>query len=290
LIKDLLKKLNELEMQATNLRSQREMLNDEARRWSEKRNQLNDEARKLREEAAKLKSRRDDLNHKVRELKKLWEKAERDLEVKVTEISKIKENLRLLQNQVSGREIALRQQIQALDWKLQTTPLTPSEERLVVSQVKTLETQLVTYAQLRKIKNQLIKCQGEIVAAKARIKSLREQLLNYVKESQACHTKMVEFIQLANSVKFKADNAHKAFLEIKQRADEVHQAYIKTRSQVRDVERQIKQIADNIKLEQIKKATEARDRLRKDAAEKLKRGEKLTFEEFKLLMEEKGNI
>ncbi|MBS7643479.1 hypothetical protein KEJ26_02700 [Candidatus Bathyarchaeota archaeon] len=289
MIEDLLKKLNELEMQAAYLRNRREIFNDEARRWIEKRNKLSEEARRLREEAAKLKTRRDNLNRKVHELKKLWEKAECDLEVKIAETSKLRENLKLLQDQVSCKESAVRRQLQALNWKLQTTPLTLSEEKLVVSQVKTLETQLVTYVQLRKIENRLIECRAEIEAAKARIKSLREQLSVYVKESQACHTRMVEFLQRSDIIKLEANNAHKAFLEIKQRADEVHQAYVKTRSQVMDVERQIKQIVDKVKVEQIKKAAEALDKLRKDASEKLKRGEKLTFEEFKLLFGE-GNI
>jgi uncharacterized coiled-coil DUF342 family protein len=276
-------------MQAMPLRNQRDILNDEAWRWIEKRNQLNEEARRLREEATKLKNRRDDLNHKVMELKKLRDKAKSYLELKLTEASKIKENLKLLQKRVSKKENAVRQQIQALDWKLQTTLLTPSEERKLVSQVKTLETQLAIYEQLRKIKRRLIEYYGEIEAAKSQIKSLYEQLSGYAQESQVCHAKMMGLLQQADVVKLEADKAHKAFLEIKQRADKFHQAYVKVVAQVEDVELQIKQINAGIQLEQIRKAKEARNELSKVVSEKLKRGEKITFEEFKLLMEE-GNI
>jgi len=81
--------------------------------------------------------------------------------------------------------------------------------------------------------------------------------------------------------------------EIKEKADRAHEEFLKFKMKVKDKNEEIKEIKSRIKEIEEKQMAEIKEEairsIEKRAKEKLKKGEKLTWEEFKLLAE-KGVI
>ena len=80
---------------------------------------------------------------------------------------------------------------------------------------------------------------------------------------------------------------------LKAEADEMHKRYLESKERIRSINLEIKRIHEAIRVieedERRLKEAELKRRIEEEAEEKLKRGEKLTFEEFKALLE-KGRI
>ena len=87
--------------------------------------------------------------------------------------------------------------------------------------------------------------------------------------------------------------------KLKEEADSLHKLFLQTREKIRPVQEEILEISAQIKAfreeaeveeeKEKKKGEEAlRERLEKQAREKLRRGEKLSWEEFQLLAEKEN--
>mgnify|MGYP001219914927 CR=1 FL=1 len=79
-----------------------------------------------------------------------------------------------------------------------------------------------------------------------------------------------------------ADDAHQKYVETKQQAQKLHQQCVELLEKIRTIKRDLKKKADK---EQTKRQSEIQKELEKRALAKLKRGEKLLWEEFQILAE-----
>jgi len=276
-------KLEELNRQLTSLRKQRDEHNNEARKWAEKRNAIHEEIKRLRNEARTLKEKRDTINQQVKELKNLREKARAEHKEERAQILKAKEKLEGLAAKKASRSFAsVEKEIEDLEWKIQTSSLSVKEEETLVNRVKTLEAQRSIHKQINELKNNLIELQTEERALETRAKLSHEKLAELAEQSQKFHQQMLEQLEKARSLKTEADEAHQKCLENRQRAQEIHQKFVELLKQIQSIEQHIQQ---EEKEKQAKKQKELRQEAGEKALEKMRRGEKLTWEEFKILME-----
>jgi uncharacterized coiled-coil DUF342 family protein len=104
--------------------------------------------------------------------------------------------------------------------------------------------------------------------------------------SQELHSRMLAKVEEAKTAKAEADAIHKQFLEAKEKAKPV-------REQIISVTTEIRRLKGEVREEEQKERKHSEDELWKSleekAREKLKRGEKLSWQEFQLLAE-KGVI
>jgi uncharacterized coiled-coil DUF342 family protein len=269
----------------TSLKEKRDKLNLEARGWAEKRNSLHEKIKALRTEVAELKEKRDALNEKVKELKNLREQARAKRKEKHTQILKLKEKLERLAEKGSSRDMRdIESEIERLEWKIQTTPLPVREEKMLIEQVRVLETQLSIHRRIQKLNNALFELQTEEKALETRANLHHEKLSELAEQSQSFHEKMVKLLDEIDTLRVKADAAHQRYVEIKQQAQTVHKEQMELLRQFKSLKEELRRAEER---KQAKRQRELRKDLVKKASEKLKRGEKLTWEEFKILAEKK---
>jgi len=278
------KKIEELNHQLAALKQERDKLNNEARVWAERRNAIHEQIKTLRGEARNLREKRDAINQKVKELKGLREQAKSQQKEKRAQITKAKERMHVVMGKKPSRRMAdIQKEIDSLEWKIQTTSMPVKEEKVIVDQVRILESQRAVHRQLQELKNALFELQTEEKAFATRAKLHHETLAELAEQGQRFHEQMIESMTKVQSLKSEADAAHQKYVEFRQKASEAHQKVLELLQQINSLKQEIQQKEEE---QQAQKRQELREEALKKAHEKMKRGEKLTWEEFKLLGEQ----
>jgi uncharacterized coiled-coil DUF342 family protein len=186
---------------------------------------------------------------------------------------------------MSGR--ATKKRFDELEWKLQTTSaLKVKDERQIIDQVKVLEKQLAIHKCIRELRQQSLDMKLEIESLRLQMKVLHSEVSKAAEASQKNHQRMLDVFKQMKELKADADKNHQTFIEVKTKANEAHSNYIEVVSQMKTLERKLGKLGGDMQFAQLKKALEFRETMGKEAAEKLRRGNKLTFDEFKILLEQ----
>lgn len=270
----------ELHQRLSQIGEEYDKLDSEAKDWAGKRNSLHKQIRKLQDKAHEFKQKRDTLNKRVQELKTLRDEANKKRREKHAQILESRKEIKTLTEKRPSRHMNdLQTEIEKLEWRIQTTPLPLKEEETLIDQIRSLENQLLIHKKLQKLKNNLTEYRTEKEESESQAKNCHTQLLELAEQSQQLHKGMLETLNEATPLHDEADKAHKRFLEAKQKAERLHQ-------QIDIIGEEIHRIEEKDKA---RHELDLRKELEERALEKLKRGEKLTLDEFKALAE-KGII
>jgi len=277
-------KLVELNQQFAQARQERDQLNLEARKWAEKRNECHQQIKQLQSEVKSLKEKRDEVNLQVQILKAAREKAKAQRQKKQEEIVKLREKIRPLAERKSTHRLQdLEKRIKDIEWKIQTSSLPLKEENDLVEQVKLLETQRVAHKQLLDLKDKLIEVQTEAKAFGTQANLKHNELSQLANQSQEFHNHLVETFDKIKTLRQSADQKHQKYLEFRQKANKSHEKCV-------DIQKQIKSLKEEMeskeKQQYTQKGQALKDQATAKAREKMKHGEKLTWDEFKLLSDE----
>jgi len=276
-------RIDELNGKLSVLRDERIRLENETRELAEKRDKLNDRARGVRVEIDEFRTQRDEVNSKVRDMKQRRNETTESIDEKIAEMRKAQEEYRsLLKKKPSQSHHALQEEVEHIDWEIQTTPTTLQEDRELVGKVKQLETQLIVHKKLERLKDKIADLRVQTRTMRFESHQLHTQLTANAQTAQGTHRKMLEKI-----AEFKA---------LKAQADDVHKQYLQTRAKIKPVQEEAKTIVDQVlqlegkihaDMQKEKEQSESvlRENLERQAKEKLKRGGKLSWEEFQLLAE-----
>jgi uncharacterized coiled-coil DUF342 family protein len=274
-----------LNQELASLKEERDKLNLEAKKWADKRNSIHEKIKKLRTEAAGVKEKRDILNDKVQELKSLREQTKTKCKEKRAQILKLKEKIRSLTERKPSQSMRnIQREIEKIEWKIQTTSLPVKEEEMLISQVRQLEAHLSIHKRIEKSKEKLMVLRTEEKALETEVKTCHEKLSELAEQSQKFHEEMLENLNKASSLKVEADSAHQKYVEIKQQAQNLHQKCVELLDKTKTFKKELQEAEEK---KQAKRQRELRKELEERALEKLKRGEKLTWEEFKILAEKR---
>lgn len=284
MVEDLRRKVADLEGEARALRAELEGLEGEARKLAEERDCINSMVRGLRLEAAKFRDERNALNEEVRSLKAIICELRCEYNEKIYALKELRRKIREDSRSKPPRdEEGLKKEIAEIDWRIQTTPLSIDEERRLIERVKSLETQLSFYRRL----NGMI---AEEEALKRRLKEIRNEIASYkgriadiAVRSRSFHEKMIEYFKRADELRAEADKMHEKYKAAKERANILRLRYEDLLNQISAMKRLIREEEERKRAEAI---SALREKIGKEASEKLKRGERVSFEEFKILAEQ----
>jgi uncharacterized coiled-coil DUF342 family protein len=275
--------IEELTQNLARLIGQKDASDDEANRLAEKRNKLNDELRNLQAEIQELRRGRDQTNEKVKELKQRRNNITVRIREKIEGIKKLgqeKQDFSKKRPSRSGR--ALEEEIESIDWKIQTSSLTLQQEKDLVEKVKVLETQLGVHRKVEQLNKKIDALHKEVTNLRAEREHFHEALTAQSQKSQEIHAKMLAKIEDSKKTKTEADSAHKRFLEERTKAQPL-------REEIAVISRKIRELKTDVREQDEKERKQSESLLRQTleykAREKLKRGEKLSWEEFQLLAE-----
>ncbi|MCW4020332.1 MAG: hypothetical protein NWF14_03780 [Candidatus Bathyarchaeota archaeon] len=277
-------RIDELSRELDVLRAERDKLNEEALKWAEKRDRLHKEIKKTRLEADRLKERRDELNFEVQCLKTLREDGRKSRREKIDQIKKKRQKVREAAADMPRRSSrSLENEIAAIEWKIQTNSLSLDEERTLVERVKALENEMEVYREIGSINVEIANLENGVKALKAELLRHRERILEIAKQSQGFHEKMIRKVNKIKELKTEADEMHAKYIELKEKAKVFHERSKEFSGQIKAIRNVVHQKEGE---ERARQQADLRQKLEEGALDKLKRGEKLTFDEFKLLAEQ----
>jgi uncharacterized coiled-coil DUF342 family protein len=295
-------RIEDINQEIEKLREHTNTANAQIKKAIDERNQLNDLVKKTHQEINELKTERDSINEKVRRLKQ-----ERDgIRTKATpiieEINARKEKIAEFKKKVPREsQQELQQEFEAIEWKIQTTSLDLQEEKRLIENVKHLEILLASYKKIDRQNKKIMDLIVQRKALEAEADKFHRELTDLAEKSQALHSKMIEKVNAVKISRAQANGLHQAYVKTK---EEILQMYVKIAEltgQLRGLrasmqeEEKVRRMAsqqaykereDAAKEQQVVKEKQQaiKEKLGAEAREKLQKGEKLSWNEFQLVM------
>ena len=232
---DLRKIRKEYHQKAEELRVSRDELNLKSQTHASERNDLNVKAKEYMDEVHMYRDRRNGLNVEVGQI--------RDERNEVTEkVNSLKDNfLSLKRKRFSGQNLPpisrLRKQIQELEIKQMTTPLTTDKERALVEEISSLQNKIKQHDELIETDTEVLDARDTFREAENKRRELSKSMQKSRQEAQSAHHSMKDSLRLNRSTRRKADAAQRAFVKAKEKADIVHNEYIEYLRGMQEIDR-----------------------------------------------------
>jgi uncharacterized coiled-coil DUF342 family protein len=251
------------------------------KRWSDERNALNSMIREKWKEICLLKTKRDETNQAVKQLKEDTTLILTQLDTQKSRYIALTKRSNTISYTTLQNDIELHEQkIKDLDWKIQTTPLSRVNEEQIISQIRYLEEQLLLNRKAITLKKEKDELFSIIKKLSVRSNTIHHQKLDYVKKGQDYHTKMLKMINEVNKVKIKADLAHNTCIKFTNEVNTIYNQYLGITNQIRNITLTIRKIEEKTKQKDLELMIEEQS---KKAHEKMKQRKKLTLNEYRLL-------
>jgi len=290
-------KISNIEANARDIKQQREELNRKVTTIANKRNQLNEQVKELIASAKEEREKRDQCNSLISEVKEKKKVHLKELEGFDEQIERLEEQLNQSQEKTTQQKRRpnfstkrIRKQIQDLEWKLQTTSHLPiAEERDIVDQINRLEQKFREVRESDVISRDLKAIYGRTRGIGGKLRSLDRDLRQKAHESRIHHKAMIQAFKNADIFRKQADELHAQFLDAKKQANLIHNEYL---THIREINKTRQSISKNKQKYRKKQDEERREKLKvktEDAKKKFDQGRKLSFEEFRTLID-KGLI
>ena len=275
-------KVNELDRELALLKEQRDKLEREAQQWIEKRDQLREQIEQLHTEIAKLKQQRDEINQQVKDLKIIRDQLVLNRKEKLNKVVEFKQKVASSKQNPAKTVQTIQREIESLDWKIQTSSLPLSQEKRIVERVAELEKQLLSYKQEQTMWDEIKMLQQKLRDLRTTEREYHNQITQLAEKSRQFHQTLAEKGANIPQLKKEADEAHKKYVETRQQAQKLDQKCMLLVAQIRAL---LSKVKSEEAMKKTKRQTELMQELEKKALEKMKRGEKLTWDEFKVLTE-----
>ena len=191
--------------------------------------------------------------------------------------------LRLKRKRFSGRNLPpvsrLRKQIQELEIKQMTTPLTTDKERALVDEISSLQNKIKEHDNLIETDTEVLEARDKFREAENNRRDLGKKMQKSRQEAQAAHHSMKDSLRTNRQTRRKADAAQRLFVKAKEKADEVHNEYIEYLRGMQEIDRMTaSQGRTGSSIDQKASAASAEDLFAKFLA-----GEKLTTEQLMVI-------
>jgi len=277
-------KLDELEAQAVELRTTRNTLFDQIKKLKEERDRDNKASRASRDQAQKHRTERDRINAKIQEIKQKLGPLFDTLNEKNDALD---ETDRAIREEYRGkpRRETVQKDLERIEWEVMTTPTTQmlGREDEMLQRASELKKTLESY---KSIEEKQGKKQGFLADKKAtqtEIGVMRDEINQLAEQSQAHHERMILFYEQTDKEKSKADEVHGRYVEKIKEVDLIKQDLNFIMPQVYAMRDGLK--ASDLKVAELRKmnAQQRADAMKKEAMDKMGRGEKLSFEDLRLI-------
>ena len=221
----LLNKRDEINAQASALRSERDSLNDQRKVIQDDLRTARDKRDALVVEMRVHKDRRDDLQRKAKELIEFKRK------LKGRPLGDLNTEIRKLSREIEGLEL-----------KQQTVPMTIPKERELLddlkAKMKELESVRVILAEQEKIVKEIHGIDQSIDELFRQADKEHEEVVRLSNESQVHHDHVTSLMKDVSSLKAAADKKHADFVKLREDADAAHQKAMDMREKVIEIRKE----------------------------------------------------
>ena len=158
------------------------------------------------------------------------------------EVNTLKDTfLKLKRKRFSGRNLPpvakLRKQIQELEIKQMTTPLTTDKERALVDEIGSLQSKIKEHDTLIETDTEVLGARDKFRDSEKIRRELGKKMQKSRQEAQAAHHSMKDSLRSNRQTRRKADAAQRMFVKAKEKADEVHNEYIEYLRGMQEIDR-----------------------------------------------------
>lgn len=277
-------KLDELEAQANELRKSRNTLFDQIKKLREERDRYNKSARANREQAGKHRTERDRINAKIQEIKKQLGPLFDSLDEKNQALDRADQEIR---NEYKGkpRKESVQKDLQQIEWEVMTTPTSEmlGREDEMLQRAASLRKTLDSYKHIEVKQDQKQDVLSDKRAVQSEIGKMKEEISGLAEQSQEHHERMIIFFEQADKEKKKADEVHGRYVEKIQEVDVIKEDLNFIMPQINALRDGLK--ASDLKVAELRKmnANQRAEAMKKEAMDKMGRGEKLSFDDLRLI-------
>lgn len=278
------KKLDELEAQAAEVRKTRNTLYDYVKKQRDERDRINAAVKKLREQTQKHRTERDRINAKVQEIKQKLGPLFDELDVKNMRLADVEQKLYQEYKSRPNKD-RLQKDLNRIEWEVMTTPTAQMKDREdeLIDQASNLKRTLDGFENLEKQEGQKMTYLSDKKATQVEIRAFREEINALSRQSQEHHEKMIMMYEQVDSEKKKADEAHVRYIEKIEETNSVKGELDMIMTQIKALREGLK-VADLEQVKQRRMSVEARqETMRQEAVRKMEAGEKLDFEDLRLI-------
>lgn len=224
------------------------------------------------------------MNENVKALKSSRDKLRSEIVEKRDRIGEMISNFKQLRSNVQGTFQETKDSFEKLEWRQQTSSLDSKEENRLLTQIKELEVQLAKHQRLNELQRPFDDQKAAIDTLRRDAQSVHEKILETAESSAKMHEEMMRLVGDLKEIKASADAAHKKYLEARTETERAEQELV---HRVIERKRIHQEIFGEEEAERLRKRKELAERLTESGSAKLSQGKRLSFEEFRALMEQK---
>lgn len=286
--RDRLKRIREVKRELISRVREVEKQRNDLRQTRDEENKI---VKNMFEEARIARQKRDEVNEDVKLNKALRDLRKEDADKALSELEKHEENMKGLGVDRSkwGKRKGIAKQIRDLEFKLETSGnINSQQENEIIEKIEKL-TQDIGFLEVADEKR------DEIRIIQKRLRSLRSEQLSHHKEvknlaqqSQDYHDTMMEKIKEARKIRASADKNHKQVLEISEKIKIIRKEISQISGETDKIRKALGEetAVERKKRKQVeyKKREGELETKAQDILERYKAGEKLGFEDFKLII------
>lgn len=260
----------------TDFKTRRDQLNVKVRGQLDKRNEINSQVKQLITEVQKQKTLRNEANSRVAELRKIrLEKTNQLKEVRAKLRSSVENN-----DQDKGKKRKgpgsrkIREQMNKLEWRHQTGQISPKKERDFYATMKRLQTEFKLLKKEEEASSSSVL--KEVKQAEKRQQKAHDAVTDASEKSEEAHSLMMELSNEVDRLRGMANSEHLGLTATKGEADDLHNKYIISL-------RCIHSMQDILKLSGTKKEQDSERVEVTDLMSRLMEGQTLSDEDMMLL-------
>ncbi|MCE4614123.1 MAG: hypothetical protein F7B60_01150 [Desulfurococcales archaeon] len=277
--KDMLNKITELRQKLKEIIEHRSILIDEIKIERRKRRELLDRRRELIEELKKLREEKNKLFEELNKQKEKRNELSKMLHDKIDELKKFKEQFKddsIMRVSISS----IQRRIQQLEWKQQTQVLSSQEENEIVRRIMELEELLEKAREAKKLKTQFISIKAELAKIRVELKDTTAKLREIRENIGKVKERISGLSSDVNDLNKQIDIMTEDIEEKSKNIEGLSKERTQLKSQLKILNEQLRAVRMG---EDAKKVEEFVEERRKQVMDKMKKGERLTLEEMKIL-------
>ncbi|MBO3803627.1 MAG: hypothetical protein JTT11_07145 [Candidatus Brockarchaeota archaeon] len=278
-------RVNELKQKAASLQKVLDAAKEEYEAIKGKRRKLLEKAASMKADAEAAAEKRDAANKEVRDLGEkigglLKAKSETEAEIE----RKAKE-LREARTKLPGGEEYLKRKLRELEWKLITAGVPFEEEAEIVSSIAELHRKLAPYEKAKGIVGELGKLKERHSELKIELGKLLEEKGRLVGESRKHHESFLQAKEKRSKALEEAEKMRGEASRLKAQIEEKFMELLTANAEIALHESKMRKSREDAEREKRRAEETTKAQVAQAAAEKLRRGESVGWEEFKIYME-----
>jgi len=277
------REIDELRARISELDGRIEELNGRINRFIVERDRTHARMREIKERVRALKEEKARLVEESRALRRDVRELRQRLLNYVIEKRQLRGELKGLRLSMDVNRIKRR--LDDIDLYLASHRVSREEEKRLFEEASRLEAMLLDYEKALKINLSLNELSPQMEEVRRELEEKRRRLDENSSRLNQISAEMEMLNNLYDSLKIEADKHHSSYLELREERNKLEAERILTSSKIYDLYRVLRGKREEVMRRRI---SEAKARMKKAAQEKLEKGEKLDFEELKVLLEDEG--